>query len=34
MSAYVIIEYVSECKKKGLNPNLKGLYEFKKVWIE
>lgn len=33
MSIYVLITYVEECKKVGINPTQNGLFRFKSTWI-
>lgn len=32
MSIYILLEYVEECKDRGLEPTFIGLKEFKKLW--
>lgn len=32
MSIYILLEYVGECKERGLEPTFIGLKEFKKLW--
>lgn len=32
MAAVIITEYFKECGSLGIDPTLKGLYEFKKLW--
>lgn len=32
VSVYVLLEYVQECRKRGVKPTKEGLYKFKKLW--
>ena len=32
MSIYILLEYVEECRDRGLEPTFAGLKEFKKLW--
>lgn len=34
MSIYVLLEYVTKCRKESIKPTIEGLYEYSWTWVE